>query len=94
MLFAIPKGGSSNEFVHPINGNSFPIPDADYRKQLVAIEPDGGYSVMKAPRKMGGGARTNQLNYSQYVEMTDGLSREDAAQQYSRFLLEQMMPKS
>lgn len=94
MLFGIPKGKGSNEFMHPLTGKMFKIMDADFRKDLVSFKEEGGYEVMPAPDMIGEMAHKNQLTVDQYKSMTEGMEPEVAAQEYGQFLLEQMMPKS
>ena len=91
MLFGIPEGGASQNFMHPLTGKSFRITDADYTKDLVSFKPEGGYEVMPAPKIIGETARKNQLTVKQYKSMTQDMDPEDAAQQYEAYLLEQML---
>ena len=89
MIFATPIKGS-HMWKNPVTGVSFPVQGVDYRKQMVAIKPDG-VEVMEAPASFGRDSLKNQLDSDQYSKMTEGIDPEEAAQQYAKFVLEEMM---
>jgi len=94
MLFAIPTSDRNQNWMHPITGRQFPITDANPKTELVALLPEGGYEVMPAPPSMGKETYRNQLDSNQWKEMTRGMDPRDASDQYAKYILTEMMPKS
>ena len=93
MKFALPVN-NTGLWADPISGKESELLDANPKKDLVEILPDGNYRLHPLPKIMGPSSAYDQMYYKEFKENTRNINPEKAAEQYSRYILEEMMPKN
>ena len=93
MRIAMPVN-NTGLWADPVTGQERRILDANPTKDLVEILPDGDYRLHPLPKIMGPSSAFDQMYYKEFKENTRNINPEKAAMQYSRYILEEMMPKN
>ena len=93
MRIAMPVN-NTGLWADPVTGQERRILDANPTKDLVEILPDGDYRLHPLPKIMGPSSAFDQMYYKEFKENTRKINPKTAAMQYSRYILEEMMPKN
>lgn len=93
MRFAMPVDTAGN-WADPVTGRTAKIREANPRRDLVEILPDGNHRLHPLPEIMGPDSVHNQMTYQEFQENTQNINPQAASDQYARYILEEMMPKN
>jgi hypothetical protein len=92
MKLALPKD-KQNTWIDPVSGIERKLAGVDPEKELVEILPDGNMKLHPLPKVMGPTSVHGQLMYSEFQKATKGMDVAKAMQEYSKYVLEEMMPR-
>lgn len=92
MKFALPTN-LRDGWADPVTGKEARV-NANPRRELVEILPDGDTRIHPLPEIMGPDSVHNQMTYQEFKENTRNIDPQAASDQYARYILEEMMPKN